>query len=221
MWRRFRPGSPLPGRTENAISVIENPTARIYAVEFHPEVRHTEHGAEILKRFVQDVGGIQPNWFPRSFIEETVERVRREVDGGRALCALSGGVDSAVAATLVGRAIGDRLTCLFVDNGLLRKNEFEQVAAILREQAHLNVRTVDASSRFLTRLGGVTDPEQKRKIIGEEFIRVFEAEARRPGGYTVPRAGDALPGRDRIGFRQRVPPPPSRATTTWEDCRRT
>jgi GMP synthase (glutamine-hydrolysing) len=103
------------------------------------------------------------------------------VQGERALCALSGGVDSAVAATLVGRAIGDRLTCLFVDNGLLRKNEFEQVTAMLREQAHLNVRTVDASSRFLTRLGGVTDPEQKRKIIGEEFIRVFEAEARRLG----------------------------------------
>jgi GMP synthase (glutamine-hydrolysing) len=175
------PGFDITGRTENAISVIENPTARIYALEFHPEVRHTAHGAEILKRFVQDVAGIQPNWFRRSFIEETVDRVRWEVKGERALCALSGGVDSAVAATLVGRAIGDRLTCLFVDNGLLRKNEFEQVAAMLREQAHLNVRAVDASSRFLARLEGVTDPEQKRKIIGEEFIRVFEAEARRLG----------------------------------------
>jgi GMP synthase (glutamine-hydrolysing) len=175
------PGFSITGRTENAISVIENPTAGIYAVEFHPEVRHTEHGAEILKRFVQDVAGIQPNWFPRSFIEETVERVRREVNGGYALCALSGGVDSAVAATLVGQAIGDRLSCLFVDNGLLRKREFGQVAAMLREQAHLNVRTVDASTRFLTRLRGVTDPEQKRKIIGEEFIRVFEAEARQLG----------------------------------------
>jgi GMP synthase (glutamine-hydrolysing) len=175
------PGFQITGRTENAISVIENPTARIYALEFHPEVRHTEHGTEILSRFVRDVAGIQPNWFPRSFIEETVERVRREVNGESALCALSGGVDSAVAATLVGRAIGDRLTCLFVDNGLLRKNEFAQVAATLREQAHLNVRTVDASSRFLTRLEGVTDPEQKRKIIGEEFIRVFEAEARHLG----------------------------------------
>ena len=175
------PGFQITGRTENAISVIENPTARIYALEFHPEVRHTEHGTEILKGFVRDVAGIQPNWFPRSFIEETVERVRREVNGESALCALSGGVDSAVAATLAGRAIGDRLTCLFVDNGLLRKNEFPQVAAMLREQAHLNVRTVDASSRFLTRLEGVTDPEQKRKIIGEEFIRVFEAEARHLG----------------------------------------
>jgi len=175
------PGFSITGKTENAISVIENPSAKIYALEFHPEVRHTEHGGEILKRFVLDVAGIQPNWFPRSFIEETVGRVRLEVQGERALCALSGGVDSAVAATLVGRAIGERLSCLFVDNGLLRKNEFEQVAAMLRAQAHLNVRTVDASSRFLTRLEGVTDPEQKRKIIGEEFIRVFEAEARRLG----------------------------------------
>jgi GMP synthase (glutamine-hydrolysing) len=175
------PGFSITGRTENAISVIENPNAKIYALEFHPEVRHTEHGAEILKRFVLDVAGIQPNWFPRSFIEETVGRVRQKVQGERALCALSGGVDSAVAATLVGQAIGDRLTCLFVDNGLLRKNEFEQVAAMLREQAHLIVNTVDASSRFLSRLEGISDPERKRKIIGEEFIRVFEAEAGRLG----------------------------------------
>ena len=175
------PGFSITGRTENAISVIENPAAGIYALEFHPEVRHTAHGAEILKRFVRDVAGVQPNWFPRSFIEETVDRVRRDVKDDRALCALSGGVDSAVAATLVGKAIGDRLTCLFVDNGLLRKNEFDEVAGMLREQAHLNVRTVDASARFLTRLAGVTDPERKRKIIGEEFIRVFEAEARQLG----------------------------------------
>ncbi len=175
------PGFKITGRTENAVSVIENPEAGIYAVEFHPEVRHTAHGDEILKHFVRDVAGVEPNWFPRSFIEETVDRVTREVNGRRALCALSGGVDSAVAATLVGRAIGDRLTCLFVDNGLLRKNEFEQVAAMLREQAHLNVRTVDASARFLTRLEGITDPEQKRKIIGEEFIRVFEDEGRQLG----------------------------------------
>jgi GMP synthase (glutamine-hydrolysing) len=172
------PGFSITGRTENAISVIENPAEGIYALEFHPEVRHTAHGSEILSRFVREVAGIQPNWFPRSFIEETVDRVRRDVAGNTALCALSGGVDSAVAATLVGKAIGDRLTCLFVDNGLLRKNEFAQVAGMLREQAHLNVRTVDASARFLARLEGVTDPEKKRKIIGEEFIRVFEEEAR-------------------------------------------
>jgi len=175
------PGFHISGRTENAISVIENAHTRMYAVEFHPEVQHTEQGREILRRFVHDICGIQANWFPRSFIEEIVERIRGEVGDGRALCALSGGVDSAVAATLVGRAIGGRLTCVFVDNGLLRKNEFQQVTATLQEQAHLNVRTVDASSRFLARLRGVTDPEQKRKIIGEEFIRVFEAEARALG----------------------------------------
>lgn len=172
------PGFEITGRTENAISVIENPQARQYAVEFHPEVRHTERGSDILKNFVQNICGIQPNWFPRSFIAETVERVREQVGDGRALCALSGGVDSAVAATLVGRALGDRLTCVFVDNGVLRKNEFERVTAKLREQAHLTVRAVDRSKRFLDRLRGVTDPEKKRKIIGEEFIRVFEEEAR-------------------------------------------
>ncbi len=175
------PGFQITGRTENAVSVIENPQLKQYAVEFHPEVRHTDRGSQILKNFVQGICGIQPNWFPRSFIEETVERVRELVGSGTALCALSGGVDSAVAATLVGRALGNRLTCVFVDNGVLRLNEFQSVTAKLREQAHLNVRAVDRSQRFLERLRGVTDPERKRKIIGEEFIRVFEEEARSAG----------------------------------------
>jgi len=175
------PGFTVTGRTSNAISVIENPQSRMYALEFHPEVHHTTQGSEILRRFVADIAGIKPNWFPGSFIEQTVERVREQVGDGLALCALSGGVDSAVAATLVGRALGDRLTCVFVDNGLLRQNEFAAVSAKLREQAHLNVKAVDASQRFLDRLAGVTDPERKRKIIGEEFIRVFEAEARALG----------------------------------------
>jgi GMP synthase (glutamine-hydrolysing) len=130
---------------------------------------------------VVEICGVKPNWFPRSFIEETVDRVREQVGDQKALCALSGGVDSAVAATLVGRAIGSRLICAFVNNGLLRKNEFERVTAALKEQAHLNVRAIDRSERFLSRLRGVTDPEQKRKIIGEEFIRVFEEEARSLG----------------------------------------
>jgi len=175
------PGFRITGRTENAVSVIENGAGRMYAVEFHPEVHHTEQGREILRRFVADVCGTKPNWFPRSFVEETVERVRQQVGDARALCAISGGVDSTVAATLVGRAIGDRLACIFVDNGLLRKNEFEKVTAALKGQAHLNVRAVDRSSRFLDRLRGVTDPERKRKIIGEEFIRVFEEESRTLG----------------------------------------
>ncbi len=175
------PGFRVVGRTENAISAIENVKARMYAVEFHPEVRHTVSGTEILRRFVEDVCGARENWRPQSLIEETVARIRAEVGGERALCALSGGVDSAVAATLVSRAIGDQLVCVFVNNGLLRKNEFEEVTAALKAQAHLNVRAVDYSERFLGRLEGVIDPEQKRKIIGEEFIRVFEAEARALG----------------------------------------
>ncbi len=175
------PGFRVTGRTENAISVIENAAARMYAVEFHPEVRHTDRGDDILRNFVKGICGIQPNWFPRAFIEQSVEQIRERTGQERALCALSGGVDSAVAATLVSRAIGDRLTCVFVNNGLLRKNEFEKVSAVLREQAHLNVVAVEAGGRFLARLVGITDPEQKRKIIGEEFIRVFEEEARRLG----------------------------------------
>ena len=178
---RVPPGFRITGRTENAVSVIENGASKMYAVEFHPEVHHTEQGSEILRRFVAGVCGTTPNWFPRSFIEETVQRVRQQVGDAGALCAISGGVDSAVAATLVGRAIGDRLSCVFVNNGLLRKNEFEKVTAALKEQAHLNVRAVDRSSRFLDRLRGVTDPERKRKIIGEEFIRVFEEESRALG----------------------------------------
>ena len=175
------PGFRIAGWTENAISVIENPPAKMYALEFHPEVQHTDRGAEILKNFVREVCGIQPNWFPQSFIRETVERLREQIGDGRALCALSGGVDSAVAATLVSRAIGDRLVCVFVNNGLLRLNEFGEVTAALREQVHLNVRAVDHAARFVERLRGVTDPERKRKIIGEEFIRVFEEEARHLG----------------------------------------
>jgi GMP synthase (glutamine-hydrolysing) len=175
------PGFRITGRTENAISVIENSRTKMYAVEFHPEVRHTDRGSEILRRFALDIARTEPNWFPRSFIEETVEHIRDQVGEGRALCALSGGVDSTVAATLVGRAIGDRLTCVFVNNGLLRQGEFEQVSRALKEQAHLSVRAVDRPGRFLSRLCGVTDPERKRKIIGEEFIRVFEEEARSLG----------------------------------------
>ncbi|HET7214198.1 MAG TPA: glutamine-hydrolyzing GMP synthase [Terriglobia bacterium] len=175
------PGFRVVGRTENAISAIENVKTRMYAVEFHPEVRHTASGTEILRRFVEEVCGAEANWYPQSLIEETVSRVRAQVGKERALCALSGGVDSAVAATLVSRAIGDQLTCVFVNNGLLRKSEFEEVTAALKTQGHLNVRAVDYSDRFLKRLEGVTDPEKKRKIIGEEFIRVFEQEARALG----------------------------------------
>jgi GMP synthase (glutamine-hydrolysing) len=175
------PGFQVTGRTENAISVIENAESRMYAVEFHPEVHHTDRGRDLLRRFVFDISGATPNWFPASFIENTIRQIRQTVGHGLAVCALSGGVDSLVAATLVGRAIGDRLTCVFVNNGLLRKGEFEEVTAAFRSQSHLSVRPVDYSARFLGALRGVTDPEQKRKIIGKEFIRAFEEEARKLG----------------------------------------
>jgi len=187
------PGFEVTGRTENAIAVIENPETRMYAVEFHPEVRHTDRGDEILKRFVLEVAKIQPNWFPKSFIEETVERVRERVGGERALCALSGGVDSSVAATLVGRALGERLTCVFVNNGVLRKNEFETVTERLRREGHLHVEAMDASERFLRNLAGVTDPEEKRKIIGREFIRVFEEAAQKLGNVRFLVQGTLYP----------------------------
>ena len=175
------PGFRVTGRTENAISAIENSRSKMYAVEFHPEVHHTRAGKEILREFVEEVADVKANWHPQSFIDEAVDKIRKQAAGQRALCALSGGVDSAVAAALVSRAIGERLVCVFVNNGLLRKNEFERVTAALKMQAHLNVIPVDASTRFLDRLRGVIDPERKRKIIGEEFIRVFEEQARAQG----------------------------------------
>ncbi|GAB4256129.1 MAG: glutamine-hydrolyzing GMP synthase [Acidobacteriota bacterium] len=168
-------------KTESALAAIESPQHRLYGIQFHPEVVHTQHGFEILRNFLFEICGCRGGWSPASFITEAVEQIRRQVGDGHAVCGLSGGVDSTVAAVLVHRAIGDRLTCIFVDNGLLRKNEFEEVLRLCREHLHLNVQGVDASRRFLDRLAGVEDPEQKRKIIGEEFIRVFEEEARRLG----------------------------------------
>ena len=164
-------------RTGSAVGAIENTERGIYALQFHPEVRHTAHGDEILANFLFEICRAAPDWTPQAFIEQTVSSVRAEVGSGRALCALSGGVDSTVAATLVHRAIGDRLRCVFVDNGLLRKNEFQNVLHSLKRLG-LNIKGVNASERFLARLAGVTDPERKRRLIGNEFIRVFEEEAR-------------------------------------------
>jgi GMP synthase (glutamine-hydrolysing) len=154
---------------------------RIYGVQFHPEVAHTDRGEDMLASFLFDVSGLKPNWTSRSFIEETVDSVRRRVGSGSAVCGLSGGVDSSVAAVLVARAIGEQLTCIFVDNGLLRKDEASQVVQMVRH--HLNVKLVhvDAAERFLSALAGVTDPEQKRKIIGRVFIEVFDEEAGKLG----------------------------------------
>jgi GMP synthase (glutamine-hydrolysing) len=178
------PGFRLTAKSPNAVAAIENPNEKLWAVQFHPEVHHTPLGAEILRNFVLKICAARPNWTAQRFIDETIASVRQTVGKGRAICALSGGVDSAVAATLVDRALRDengvsRLTSVFVNNGVLRKNEFEKVQQSLRDKLGLHVIAVDATERFLGKLAGVTDPETKRKIIGAEFIAVFDEEANR------------------------------------------
>jgi GMP synthase (glutamine-hydrolysing) len=173
------PGFELVAETENAVAGIANEEKRIWAVQFHPEVAHTRQGMELLRNFVIGLCGAEADWTPEHFIQSTVERVKAQVGEGHAICGLSGGVDSSVAAVLVAKAIGERLTCIFVNNGVLRKDEFAKVQKTMREQLGLNVVAVDASDRFLAKLAGVTDPEQKRKAIGNEFIAVFDDEARK------------------------------------------
>lgn len=167
------------GKTENAIAAVENPQRKIFAVEFHPEVNHTERGTELLRNFLFRVCKAEPKWSGAAFIEETTAAIREKVGSKWAICALSGGVDSTVAAVLVHRAMGTRLTNIFVNTGMLRKNEFEQTLEMLRDRLKLHVIGVDASDRFLRQLKGVTDPEEKRKRIGREFIAVFAEEAQK------------------------------------------
>ncbi len=162
------PGSP--------VAACEAPDRGLYGIQFHPEVVHTPYGTEILTRFLRDIAGCEQEWSPQSVIAEQVERIRAQVGEGGVICGLSGGVDSSVAALLVHRAVGERLTCVFVDHGLMRMNEAEQVVEAF-EQFGIPLVHVEAEERFLARLAGVEDPEAKRKIIGEEFIRVFEEEA--------------------------------------------
>jgi GMP synthase (glutamine-hydrolysing) len=163
------------------VAAFEDADRSLYGVQFHPEVVHTPHGQAVLKNFLYDVAGAAPTWTPAAVIEEQVERIRAEVGSERVLCALSGGVDSAVAALLVHKAVGDQLTCVFVDHGLLRKGEAEQVVETFDGLYHVPLVHVQAQERFVSRLAGVADPERKRMIIGEEFIRVFEDEARKLG----------------------------------------
>src|ERR671911_663759 len=163
------------------IAAFEAPERGLYGVQFHPEVVHTPHGNEVLKNFLYGVAGAPPTWTAAAVIEEQVERIRAQVGSARVLCALSGGVDSAVAALLVHKAVGHQLTCVFVDHGLLRKEEALQVVETFGRHFRVPLVHVDAHERFLARLEGVTDPEEKRKRIGEEFIRVFEEESRRLG----------------------------------------
>jgi GMP synthase (glutamine-hydrolysing) len=184
------PGFRLTAKTPNAVAAIENAERKMWAVQFHPEVHHTPLGKDILRNFALNICGAKPSWTPQHFIDATVAQVKLQVGKGRAICALSGGVDSSVAAVLVDRALrdtpgkpalsgaeGSRLTCVFVNNGVLRKNEFEKVQQNLRDNLGLHVVAVDATDRFMKKLAGVSDPEKKRKIIGKEFIAVFDQEA--------------------------------------------
>jgi GMP synthase (glutamine-hydrolysing) len=183
----------VTGETSNAVAAAEDPQRKLYAVQFHPEVRHTDHGTNILRNFVFTICRAEANWNRASFISEAVEAVGKRVGAERALCALSGGVDSAVAAVLVHRAIDSRLSNVFVDTGLLRKDEFRTTLELLRGTMGLNVIGVDATERFLARLKGVTDPEEKRRRIGAEFIEVFAEEARQLGSVRFLIQGTLYP----------------------------
>jgi GMP synthase (glutamine-hydrolysing) len=179
---------PPPGFTALAsssgspVAAVEAPERQIYGIQFHPEVVHTPYGEEILTRFLTEICGCDPTWSAASIVEEQVRRIREQVGDGRVICGLSGGVDSSVAALLVHRAIGEQLTCVFVDHGLMRKEEGEQVVKTFRDTFKVPLVAVDAETRFLEKLKGVTEPEAKRKAIGAEFIRVFEEEAEKLAG---------------------------------------
>jgi GMP synthase (glutamine-hydrolysing) len=171
----------LASSTSSPVAALESNERGIYGIQFHPEVVHTPYGQTILTTFLRDICGCDMAWSAASIVEEQIARIRSQVGTGKVICGLSGGVDSSVAAVLVHRAIGDQLTCVFVDHGLMRKNEGEQVISAFRDEFGIPLVAVDAEERFLNRLAGVTDPEAKRKAIGSEFIRVFEEEAAKLG----------------------------------------
>ena len=163
------------------VAAYENAEKKIYAVQFHPEVNHTVEGQKMLRNFLFEVCGCKGDWVMSDFAKKSIEALREKIGDGKVLCALSGGVDSSVAAVMLHKAVGKQLTCVFVDNGLLRKNEGDEVESLFRNQFDINLRRANAQARFLGKLAGVTEPEKKRKIRGEEFIRVFEAEAKKIG----------------------------------------
>jgi GMP synthase (glutamine-hydrolysing) len=177
----------LAASTESPVAAIEQPERALYGIQFHPEVVHTPYGTQILETFLCDICGCDMSWSAASVVDEQIARIREQVGDGRVICGLSGGVDSSVAALLTYRAVGDQLTCVFVDHGLMRRNEGNQVVAAFRDEFKVPLIAVDAEERFLARLAGVIEPERKRKIIGEEFIRVFEEQASRldDPGYLV------------------------------------
>jgi GMP synthase (glutamine-hydrolysing) len=177
----------------SAFAGLADPTRSLYGIQFHPEVVHTPAGREILRNFVVEIAGARQTWTPANFVETTVAGIRERVGDGKVICALSGGVDSAVAATLVHQAIGDQLTCIYVDHGLMRKRESELLRATFAENLGMKLVMVDARERFLRRLAGVEDPEEKRRIIGDEFIRVFEEEATKLGQIDFLTQGTLYP----------------------------
>jgi len=208
-------GFRLTAKTPHAVAAIENPERKMWAVQFHPEVHHTPLGNDILRNFALNICGAAPSWTGQHFIDATIAQVREQVGNGHAICALSGGVDSSVAAVLVDCALRDesgqsRLTCIFVNNGVLRKNEFEKVQQNLRDKLGLHIDAVDATGRFLTKLAGVSDPETKRKIIGNEFIAVFEEEALKIVAQTLLRKAEAQPqsAENKFGVTFSVPRAP-------------
>ena len=191
---RIAPGFKVIATTDGCgFAAVENADRKLYGVQFHPEVQHTEYGMQVLENFLYKVCGFSAEWTMASYLDEAVAECRRQIGDGRVLLALSGGVDSSVAAALLQRAVGDQLTCIFVDHGLLRKDEGDQVEQVMKHQFHVDVRRVNAGPRFLSKLAGVTEPERKRKIIGEEFIRVFEEEAKKIGQVDFLAQGTIYP----------------------------
>jgi len=187
-------GFEIIAQTDNApVAAIRNKHSRIYAIQFHPEVAHTDQGKEILRNFLFKICKVQPLWTPLNFVESQIEKIRQDVGGKKVLCGLSGGVDSSVAALLIHKAIGDRLTCVFVNNGLLRLNEADDVISTFSEHFKINLVYADAEDRFLKALQGVSDPETKRKIIGNMFISVFEEEASKLGAFDFLAQGTLYP----------------------------
>ncbi len=193
---KVAPGFDICAHTADCpVAAAENPSEKLYAIQFHPEVLHTKEGTKMLSNFVYNVCHCSGDWRMDSFVEHQIKAIREKVGNGRVLCALSGGVDSSVAAVLLSRAIGDQLTCVFVDQGLLRKNEGDEVEAVFGPDGDydLNFIRVNAQDRFYEKLAGVEEPEKKRKIIGEEFIRVFEQEAKKVGAVDFLVQGTIYP----------------------------